>query len=323
MATNTGTAALHVALLALEIGTGDEVITTPLSCIASANPILFQGARPVFADVDRDTYNLDPGDVEKRITPRTKAILPVHLFGHPADMDPLLELGERHGLAVIEDASQAAGAEYKGRRVGGFGHVASFSLYANKIVTAGEGGVVTTGDARLAERMIAIRNFGQPPGQHFRHPFLGGNYKMSDLHAAIGRVQLERVDRYIEQRRRNVVQLNEALAPLSGLIERLPGERRESRAVPFAYHLRFCTAAFRDAAEAALHRASIETRPFFSLISGEPPYRALGFDPADTPVAADVFSRGLYVSNSPDLTAGDRALIAETLTEVARTLGVA
>src|SRR5262249_3220559 len=153
VATNTGTAALHVALLGVEIGAGAEVIPPPLWCIASANPILFQGACPVFADVDRDTYNLDPADVEKRITPRTKAILPVHLFGYPADMDALREIAERHGLPVIEDASQAAGAEYKGRRVGGLGRVAAFSLYANKIVTAGEGGMLTTPDARLAERM--------------------------------------------------------------------------------------------------------------------------------------------------------------------------
>jgi perosamine synthetase len=323
VATNTGTGALHVALLALEIGSGDEVITTPLSCIASANPILFQGASPVFADIDRDTYNLDPADVEKRITPRTKAILPVHLFGHPADMDPLLEMAERHRLPVIEDASQAAGAEYKGRRVGGLGTVAAFSLYANKIVTAGEGGMLTTPDARLAERMIAIRNFGQPAGRHFLHPFLGGNYKMSDLHAAIGRVQLDRVERFIEQRRRNVVELGRALAPLRGLIDRLPSEQLGHRAVPFAYHLLFRSAAFRDAADEALRAASIETRPFFSLINDQIPYRALGFDPIDTPVAADVFSRGLYISNSPDLTDDERGLIVETLTGVAQTLGAA
>lgn len=321
VAVNTGTAALHVALLALEIGPEDEVITTPLSCIASANPILFQGARPVFADVDRDTYNLDPTDVEKRITPRTKAILPVHLFGHPADLDPLLELGAAHGLPVIEDASQAAGAEYKGRRVGGCGRVGTFSLYANKIVTAGEGGVVTTAEAALAARMEAIRNFGQTPGRHFVHPWLGGNYKMSDLHAAVGRVQLDRVERYIEQRRRNVSELNGALAGLAGLIERLPGERRDVRAVPFAYHILFRTAAMRAAAEAALQAAGVETRPFFSLINDQAPYRALGFNPGDTPVAADLFARGLYVSCSPDLTATDRALIVDTLTATARSLG--
>jgi dTDP-4-amino-4,6-dideoxygalactose transaminase len=322
VATNSGTAALHVALMALEIGPGDEVITTPLSCIASANPILFQGARPVFADVEPDTGNLSVTDVEKRITGQTKAILPVHLFGHPADLDPLLELASARRLPVIEDASQAAGAEYQGRRVGSLGHLGCFSLYANKIITSAEGGMIVTGDEALAGRMLAIRNFGQLPGQHFVHPFLGANYKMSDLHAAIGLVQLAKIESYVERRRRNVAALNAALAGLDRLIERLPGERPGARAVPFAYHRLFRSAALRERAEAALHAAGIETRPFFSLISDQAPYRALGFDPAETPVAADLFARGLYVSNSPDLTADDRALIVETLGTAARAAGV-
>lgn len=323
VATNTGTGALQVALLALEIGPGDEVITTPLSCIASANPILFQGAHPVFADVEPETYNLNAADVEKRITSRTRAILPVHLFGHPADMDPLLELARIHRLSVIEDASQATGALYKGRRVGGFGHVGCFSLYANKIVTSGEGGMIVTQDEALAQRMVAIRNFGQLPGQHFLHAYLGGNYKMTDLHAAIGCVQLEKIDGYIERRRRNVTELNAALSGLDGLIERLPSERPSARAVPFAYHMLFRTSALRHKAEAALHAAGIETRPFFSLITEQPPYRSMGFRPADTPVAADLVARGLYVSNSPDLAADDKALIVDTLRAVARAEGVA
>ncbi len=318
VATNTGTAALHVALLALGIGPDDEVITTPLSCIASANPILFQGARPVFADVDPETYNLDVVEVEKSITPRTRAILLVHLFGHPVDLDPLLELASLRGLAVIEDASQATGAEYKGRRVGGFGHVGCFSLYANKIVTTGEGGMAVTRDAPLAERMAAIRNFGQLPGQHFLHAYLGGNYKMTDLSAAIGCVQLGKIEKYIERRRQNVADLNAALAGLGTLIERLPSEQPYARAVHFAYHMLFRSAALRRRAETALQAAGIETRPFFSLITDQPPYRARGFDPADTPVAADLVARGLYASNSPDLTADDKALIVETLGKAAK-----
>ena len=323
VATNTGTAALHVALLALELGSEDEVITTPLSCIASANPILFQGARPVFADVEPDTYNLAVADVEKRITARTRAILPVHLFGHPMDLDPLLELAREHRLRVIEDASQATGALYKGRPVGGFGDVGCFSLYANKIITSGEGGMIVTRDAELARRMAAIRNFGQMPGEHFLHPLLGGNYKMTDVHAAIGCVQLGKIEPYIAARRENVATLNAALAPLGRLIERLPTERSWARAVYFGYHLLFRTAALRRRAEAVLHAAGIETRPFFSLITEQAPYRGRGFDPADTPVAADLLARGLYVSNSPDLTAADRALIVDTLTSVARAAGVA
>jgi perosamine synthetase len=318
VATSTGTAALHVALLALGVGPGDEVITTPLSCIASANPILFQGARPVFADVDPDTYNLDVTLVRRRITPRTKAILPVHLFGHPVDLDPFLELAERHGLALIEDASQATGAEYKGRPVGGLGHVGCFSLYANKIVTAGEGGMAVTRDPALAERMMAIRNFGQRPGQHFLHPFLGGNYKMTDLSAAIGCIQLGKLAQYIERRRQNVVELNAALARLDAAIERLPSERAYARAVYFGYHILFRSAAWRERAEAALQAAGVETRPFFSLITDQPPYRALGFDPADTPVAASLIARGLYVSNSPDLSADEKALVVEAVGTAAR-----
>jgi perosamine synthetase len=323
VATNTGTAALHVALLALGIGPGDEVITTPLSCIASANPILFQGARPVFADVDPETYNLDIGDVAGRITPRTKAILPVHLFGHPVDVDPLLELASTSRLLVIEDASQATGSSYKGRRVGGFGHVGCFSLYANKIVTSGEGGMLVTRDEELARRMFAIRNFGQLPGQHFLHAFLGGNYKMTDLCAAIGCVQIGKIDTYIEQRRLNVAALNAALADLGGLIARLPSERPWARAAHFGYHMLFRSAALRQRAESALHAAGIETRPFFSLITAQAPYREMGFAPEDTPVAADLVARGLYVSNSPDLAAEDRSLIAGTLGAVARAEGVA
>ena len=316
VATNTGTAALHVALLALGVGPGDEVITTPLSCIASANPILFTGARPVFADVDPVTYALDPIEVAKRITPRTRAVLPVHLLGHPADMDALCDVAA--GLAVIEDASQATGASYKGRRVGASGTVGCFSLYANKIVTSAEGGMVVTADSALADRMRAIRNFGQIPGQHFRHAFLGGNAKMTDVCAAIGVAQMAKVDAYIAGRRRQVQALGQALSGLGGLIERLPSDQPWATSAPFAFHMLFRTAALRERAEAALCAAGVETRPLFSLIPAEEPYRSMGYAADDTPVAADLLARGLYVSAAPDLTAADRALIASALAAVAR-----
>jgi perosamine synthetase len=313
VATNTGTAALHVALLALGVGPGDEVITTPLSCIASANPILFTGARPVFADVDPETFNLEAAQVEKKLTRRTRAIVLVHLFGHPVDLDPLLDMAEASRIPVIEDASQAAGAEYRGRRVGALARAGTFSLYANKILSSGEGGMVVTNDAELATRMASVRNFGQAPGQPFVHPLLGSNYKMSDLHAAVGLAQLARTDQFIARRRANVAELNARLAGLERFVDRLPADRPWARSAPFAYHLLFKTAAFKSRAERALHEQRIETRPFFSLINDQPPYRALGFDPADTPVAADIFGRGLYVSNSPALGAAEKALIAETL----------
>jgi len=322
VATTSGTTALHVVLAALGVGPGDEVITTPLSCIASANPILFTGARPVFGDVDPETYNLEAEGIEKRITSRTKAILPVHLFGHPLDLDPILELGRAHGLPVIEDACQATGARYKGRAVGGLGTVGCFSLYANKIITSGEGGMAVTSDATLADRMRAIRNFGQMPGEHFLHAFLGGNAKMTDLQAAVGCAQVGKLEGYITRRRANVATLNEALKGLERMIERLPAERSYARSVYFGYDLLFREARVCKRADAALHAAGIETRPFFSLIPSQAPYRDMGYSATDTPVAGDLITRGLYVSNSPDLTAGDRELIAETLRSVARSEGL-
>jgi dTDP-4-amino-4,6-dideoxygalactose transaminase len=318
VATTSGTTALHVVLGALGVGPGDEVITTPLSCIASANPILFTGARPVFGDVDPDTYNLEAAGIEKRITSRTRAILPVHLFGHPLDLDPILELGRAHGIPVIEDACQATGALYKGQAVGGLGTAGCFSLYANKIVTSGEGGMIVTRDARLAERMRAIRNFGQIPGEHFRHAFLGGNAKMTDLQAAVGCAQVGKLEGYITRRRDNVAALNEMLGGLERMIARLPRERPYARSVHFGYELLFRSPRLCERAEAALHAAGIETRPFFSLIPSQAPYRDMGYRADDTPVAADLITRGLYVSNSPDLTDGDRELIAGTLRGVAR-----
>ena len=322
VATTSGTAALHVTLAALGVGPGDEVITTPLSCIASANPILFTGARPVFGDVDPETYNLEVGGIEKCLTPRTRAILPVHLFGHPLDLDPILELGRAHDLPVIEDACQATGARYKGRAVAGLGAAGCFSLYANKIVTAGEGGMIVTNDAPLAERLRAIRNFGQIPGQHFLHAFLGGNAKMTDLQAAVGCAQMAKLEGYITRRRANVAALNAALSRLSRMIERLPGERLYARSVYFGYHMLFREARICARADAALHAAGIETRPFFSHIPAQAPYREMGYRIEDTPMAADLITRGLYVTNSPALTAEERKLIVDTLVGVAREEGL-
>jgi perosamine synthetase len=313
VATNTGTGALHTALLALGVGPGDEVVTTPLSCIASANPILFCGARPVFADVDPETFDLGARAVETCLTPRTRAIVAVHLFGHPLDLDPLRELADARGIALVEDASQATGAEYRGRRVGGLATVGTFSLYANKIVTSGEGGVATTNDPDLAARLASVRNFGQSPGRPFVHPLLGGNYKMTNLHAAIGRAQLPKADGFLARRRANVAELNARLGGLDAVIAALPFERPWARSAWFSYWILFRTAALRERADARLQAAGVETRPFFSLINAEGPYRALGYTTDETPVAADVFARGLYVSNAPSLAKDEQDLIVTAL----------
>ncbi len=208
IATTSGTTALHVALLAHGIGPGDEVITTPFTFISSANAILFVGARPVFVDIDPATFNIDPGLLEDAVTPRTKAIMPVHLFGLPADMDPIMAVVERHDLAVIEDACQAHGAEYEGRRTGGFG-TGCFSFYPTKNITTGEGGMVTTGDERIAESCRVIRQHGMR--RTYYHDELGFNFRMTDVHAAIGLAQLQKLERFNKARIANARFLSEHL----------------------------------------------------------------------------------------------------------------
>ncbi len=193
VATNNGTSALHVALLAHGIGPGDEVITSPFTFIASANSILFTGARPVFVDIDPDTFNIDPAQIEAAVTPRTKAIMPVHLFGLVCDMDPILKVAARHGLVIVEDACQAHGAEYRGQRAGSFG-TGAFSLYATKNMTSAEGGMVTTDDSTVAERCRVLRQHGCR--RRYYHDQLGFNYRMTDVHAAIGLAQARKLERF-------------------------------------------------------------------------------------------------------------------------------
>lgn len=193
VATSSGTTALHVALLAHGIGPGDEVITSSFTFIASANSVLFTGARPVFVDIDPVTFNLDPNRVEDAITTRTRAIMPVHLFGLACDMDPIMDIAARHGLAVIEDACQAHGAEYGERRVGSFG-TGTFSLYPTKNITSAEGGMITTDDPVIDEKCRAIRQHGMR--RRYYHDELGFNFRMTDVHAAIGLAQLGKLERF-------------------------------------------------------------------------------------------------------------------------------
>jgi perosamine synthetase len=208
VATSSGTTALHVTLLAHGIGPGDEVITTPFTFVATANAILYVGAKPVFVDIDPGTFNINPELLRAALTPRTKAILPVHLFGLPADMDPILDVAERHGLLVVQDACQAHGALYKGKRLGSLS-TACFSFYPTKNMTAAEGGMNVTDDRLIAERCRLIRQHGMR--QRYAHEELGFNFRMTDVHAAIGLAQLAKLDAFNEQRFANARYLTEHL----------------------------------------------------------------------------------------------------------------
>ena len=212
VATSSGTTALHTTLLAHKIGAGDEVITSAFTFIASANSILFTGARPVFVDIEPRTFNLDPNQIEAAITPNTRAIMPVHLFGLACNMDAIMEIADRHNLVVIEDACQSHGATYNGRKSGSFG-TGTFSLYPTKNMTSGEGGMITTDDDAIAESCQVIRNHGMR--RRYYHDELGYNFRMTDLHAAIGLVQLGKLNKFNQQRRQNAAFLS---ANLKGVL---------------------------------------------------------------------------------------------------------
>ncbi|HOO53371.1 MAG TPA: DegT/DnrJ/EryC1/StrS family aminotransferase [Methanothrix sp.] len=209
VATNSGTSALHTALAALGVGEGDEVITTAFTFIATATSVLMQRARPVFCDIDPETYNIDPDQIQEAVTERTKAIIVVHLYGLPCDMKPIMEIAQDNGLKVVEDACQAHGAEYHDQKVGSIGDVGVFSFYPTKNMTTGEGGIITTSDPKLAEKAGMIRNHGQ--SQRYVHEILGYNYRMTNIAAAIGLSQLDMLDQFNDKRRENAGYYNENL----------------------------------------------------------------------------------------------------------------
>ncbi len=268
VAVSSGTAALHTALLAHDIGQGDEVITSPFTFIASANAVLYTGARPVFADIDPATYNLDPGQVAARITPRTRALLPVHLYGQPCDMDAFVELARRYNLAIIEDACQAHGASFRGRKVGAFG-TGCFSFYPTKNMTTAEGGAITTDDDVIAERARMIRSHGSR--ERYRHEMLGYNFRMTDLQAAIGLAQLSKLETWNEIRIKNAAYLNEHLPKALR-----PFTAPHRRHVYHQYTIRVQTD--RDAARARLAEAGVETSIHYPMPAHrQPVYTQLGY----------------------------------------------
>lgn len=209
IATNSGTSALHIALASLGIGEGDEVITTAFSFFATASCILMQRATPVFGDIDPQTYNIDPYQIEPLITERTRAIIPVHLYGQPCNMEPILEVAQKYNLYVVEDACQAHGAEYKGKRAGSIGHLGVFSFYPTKNMTTGEGGMITTSDPEITQRARMLRNQGQ--AERYRHEALGYNYRMTNIAAAIGSVQLSKLESFNQKRIDNAAYYNRNL----------------------------------------------------------------------------------------------------------------
>lgn len=310
VAVNSGTSGLHLALLAAGVGPGDEVITVPFTFVATVAAVQYAGARAVLVDIDSKTYTMDPALIEAAITPRTKAIVPVHLYGQAADMDPILELARARGLAVVEDAAQAHGAEYKGRRVGSMGDLAVFSFYPGKNLGAyGEGGAVVTNNAEHARRIRMQRNWGGE--RRYEHLVKGFNYRMDGIQGAILRVKLRHLETWTEARRRHALEYNRRFA---GTVLRTPYARPDSRHVYHCYTVRVPR---RDAVRAHLESCGIQTGVHYAIPAHlHPAYADLGYRQGDFPVAEAAASEVLSLPMFAELQEDQISTIADALVSV-------
>jgi perosamine synthetase len=297
VAVSNGSVALDAAVVALDIGPGDEVILPTSTIISCAAAIVRAGAKPVLVDCDPQTWNMDPGLVEACITPRTRAIMVVHIFGLPVDMDPLFALAHRHGLKVIEDAAEVIGQTYRGRPCGSFGDISTFSFYPNKHVTTGEGGMMVTDDAALAARCRSLRNLCFKPEQRFVHDELGWNFRLSNLQAALGVAQLERLEKSVAIKRHMGARYTELLKGTQGI--QLPvASTRYADNIYWVFGLVLNDEVPFDAMEsmARLAKLGIGTRPFFWPMHEQPILKKMGlFSGESHPVAERVARRGFYI----------------------------
>jgi len=313
VAVTNGTIALDTTLKALKIGPGDEVIVPAFSFIATGNCVLFQRAKPVFADIDQRNFNIDPSDVNEKITAKTKAIIAVHMFGQPAKMEELKEIAQDHELFLVEDAAQAHGAEYKGRKAGGLGEVGCFSFYATKNMTTGEGGIIMTNNDELARKARLLRNHGQTEKYH--HTILGYNYRMTELSAAIGLVQLKKLDELNEKRIRNAKMLNEGIKKIQGLTP--PYVEEHVKHVFYQYVVRVEEDYPLERNELANHleKMGIGTAVHYPMpIYRQPLYHELGYDKKICPITEESCKRVLSLPVHPSVNAEDIQYITDACT---------
>jgi perosamine synthetase len=312
-AVSSGTAGLHLCMHIAGVGPGDEVITSPYSFVASANCAIYEGATPVFADIDPRTYNLDPAAVEAAITPRTKAIVAVDIFGYPAEYDELLALCERHGLTMIEDSCEALGARYKGKPLGSHGHPAVWAFYPNKQMTTGEGGAVTTADESQHELLVSLRNQGRlETSSWLQHGRLGFNYRLDDLSAALGIGQLEKLDRILESRRAVAAVYDELLANVD--VQTPLTDDADHMRSWFVYVVKLPAGVDRDAVMARLATQGIATAPYLPSIHLQSYMRErYGFSEGMLPVSEDCSARTMALPFHARLDLSDQERVADAL----------
>jgi perosamine synthetase len=316
IAVANGSVALHVAVSLLDLEPGDEVIMPSFTIISCAWPVILCNATPVLVDSDPRTWTIDVEKIRRRITRRTRAIMPVHMYGNPVDMQPVLDLAAEYGLQVIEDAAEAHGALYRGQRIGSFGSMSCFSFYANKLITTGEGGMLLVDDDRLAERARRLRNLGFQPGRRFVHNELGYNFRLTNLQAALGVAQVERIEEIVARKRAMGRAYTERLSRLGGL--ELQVEQKASRSVYWMYGLLVRETTGLDAAELGrrLAERGIETRPFFLGMHEQPVLRKRGlFRNQSYPVSERLARQGLYLPSGLGLEEAQIDCICQAVAE--------
>lgn len=314
VAVSNGSVALEAAVWSLKLEPGSEVIVPTFTIISCVSAILRNGLVPVLVDAENDTWCMNVHQVESKVTPKTRAIMPVHIYGHPVDMDPLLELARKKNLRIIEDAAEAHGAQYKGKTCGSFGDVSAFSFYANKLVTTGEGGMVLTDDAKLAERLRAYRNLCFQKERRFFHTELGNNYRLTNLQAAIGSAQVDRIDEIVEKKRAMGMMYSDLLAGCKYL--QLPVERSWAKNVYWMYGIVLDEASGLNAADFAtlLLNEGIQTRPFFLGMHEQPVFLHKGlFHGEKYPVAERLARQGLYLPSGLTITPEQIKTVAMTV----------
>jgi len=317
IAVANGTLALDTALKAIGIKPGDEVITTAFTFIATANAILYQGARPVFADIDPKTYNLDPNDVLEKITSKTKAVIVVHLYGQPADMKALKEIAEDHKLILVEDCAQAHGAEFEGMKVGSLGHVGIFSFYPTKNITTGEGGIITTNDDEVSRKSRLIRDHGQ--ARKYVHEELGYNYRMTNIAAAIGRVQLKKLDLLNEKRIKNATYLTKNLANVRGIVTPYVDPRVKHVYHQYVIRVENDFPLNRDELATRLEEKGVDVAVHYPLpVHQQPFYKRLGYPQHICPNAIIASRKVLSLPVHPLLTTEDLDYVVSTIKELIR-----
>lgn len=316
IATTNGTTSIHLALAALEIGPGDEVILPSFTMMATVLPIIYVGATPVFVDCCKDTWCMDPEQIEVKITPRTRAILPVHIYGHPCDMEFIMRIADERGIAVVEDAAEAHGAMQGTKRVGSFGRFGCFSFYANKIITTGEGGMVVADDDGLAERCRSLKNLAFLPdaARRFEHHEIGFNYRMTNIQAAIGLAQMECVDELMERRRKNAMLYSERLHEVPGIT--LPVEQKGYHNVYWMYGVLVDGYSEIDIPilQKRLSDRGVDTRRFFFPMHKQPVLNKLGYGCSFSyEVSEDIYERGILLPSGGSLSVSQIDYVCDSL----------